>query len=432
MQSTPLVRTLRDLVRNNARQYGMVIALAVIVVLFQILTGGLLLRPLNITNVIMQNSYVLILAVGMMLVIITGHIDLSVGSVVAFTGAASTVLMTSWGLPPLVVVPLALVMGGLIGAWQGFWIAYVRIPAFIVTLAGMLIFRGATLIVLGGRSIGPLPQSVRMWASGFIPGFTEGPHLLTLALGAAGSVALVWIQWRVRARNLHYGLPALSAKMTAAKSAATAAVVMLFAYALADYNGIPIVGLLLLALIVGYAFLMKSTTAGRRIYAVGGSEKAARLSGVKTRRTTFWVFVNMGVLSALAGLVFAARLNAATPGAGEMFELDAIAAAFIGGASASGGVGTVIGAVVGALVMGVMNNGMSIIGLGVDWQQAIKGLVLLAAVAFDIYNKQRVGSGRAGGSAARKGSGDPSPPPRAAQAEGDEDRTETVSPAPPR
>ncbi|QBI53356.1 multiple monosaccharide ABC transporter permease [Streptomonospora litoralis] len=397
MQSTPILRTLGDMVRNNARQYGMVIALAVIVVLFQILTGGLLLQPLNITNIIMQNSYVLILAVGMMLVIITGHIDLSVGSVVAFTGAVSTVLMTSLGLPPLLVVPMALAMGGLIGAWQGFWIAYVRIPAFIVTLAGMLIFRGLTLVVLGGRSIGPLPPSVRMWASGFIPGFTEGPHVLTLALGLAGSAALVWVQWQVRSRSLHYGLPTASAAMTAAKSAATVLVVMLFAYALADYNGIPIVGLLLLALIVGYSFLMKSTTAGRRIYAVGGSEKAARLSGVKTKRTTFWVFVNMGVLSALAGLVFTARLNAATPGAGEMFELDAIAAAFIGGASASGGVGTVIGAIVGALVMGVMNNGMSIIGLGVDWQQTIKGLVLLAAVAFDIYNKQRVGSGRAGG-----------------------------------
>ncbi|MUL40242.1 sugar ABC transporter permease [Streptomonospora sp. PA3] len=410
----------------------MVIALAVIVVLFQILTGGLLLRPLNITNVIMQNSYVLILAVGMMLVIITGHIDLSVGSVVALTGAVSTVLMTSWGLPPLVVVPLALAMGGLIGAWQGFWIAYVRIPAFIVTLAGMLIFRGLTLVVLGGRSIGPLPPSVRMWASGFIPGFTEdGPHLLTLALGVAGSAILVWIQWRVRARNLHYGLPALSAGLTAAKSAATVVVVMLFAYMLADYNGIPIVGLLLLALIVGYSFMMKSTTAGRRIYAVGGSEKAARLSGVKTRRTTFWVFVNMGVLSALAGLVFTARLNAATPGAGEMFELDAIAAAFIGGASASGGVGTVIGAIVGALVMGVMNNGMSIIGLGVDWQQAIKGLVLLAAVAFDIYNKQRVGTGRAGGTAKKKGDGGGTLPPERAEP-AKEDTAEAAAPGPPR
>ncbi|MFC4560912.1 multiple monosaccharide ABC transporter permease [Nocardiopsis mangrovi] len=398
---TSTISVLRTLVRNNARQYGMVIALAIIVILFQVLTGGLLLRPLNITNLIMQNSYVLILAVGMMLVIITGHIDLSVGSVVAFVGAVSAIMLTSWGLPMPVVVPLALVLGALIGAWQGFWIAYVRIPAFIVTLAGMLIFRGATMVVLGGESLSPLPQSLRTLASGFIPDVADaGVHLLTMAGAVAAAAVLVWLQWRARGRNLRYDLPVASPRLAAAQSVATVAVVLVFAYALAVYNGLPVVGLLLIVLIVGYSFVMNSTTAGRHIYAVGGSEKAAMLSGVKTQRTTFWVFVNMGALSALAGLVFTARLNAATPRAGTMFELDAIAAAFIGGASASGGVGTVIGAVVGALVMGVMNNGMSLIGLGVDWQQAIKGLVLLAAVGFDIYNKKRVGSGRSAGSAA--------------------------------
>ncbi|PSK91362.1 putative multiple sugar transport system permease protein [Murinocardiopsis flavida] len=386
---------LREILRNNARQYGMVIALAVIVVLFQILTGGLLLRPLNITNLIMQNSYVLILAIGMMLVIVTGHIDLSVGSVVAFVGAVSAIMLTGWGLPMPVVVPLALVLGALIGAWQGFWVAYVRIPAFIVTLAGMLIFRGATMVVLDGESVGPLPQSLRAMANGFVPDIAAvGPHLLTLLLAVLGAAVLVRIQWRMRARDLRFDLPAASSRLTAAKSAATVLVVVVFGAILAVHNGVPIVGLLLIALIAGYSFVMSATTAGRHVYAVGGSEKAAMLSGVKTRRTTFWVFVNMGVLSALAGLVFTARLNAATPRAGTMFELDAIAAAFIGGASAAGGVGTVIGAVVGALVMGVMNNGMSLIGLGVDWQQGIKGLVLLAAVAFDIYNKNRVGARR--------------------------------------
>lgn len=218
-------------------------------------------------------------------------------------------------------------------------------------------------------------------------------YLLPFVLGAAASAALVWIQWNGRARNIRHDLPAASAQLTLVKSALTAAVVMGFCFMLAAHNGVPVVGLLLVALIVGYAFLMSSTTAGRHIYAVGGSERAAMLSGVNTRRTTFWVFVNMGMLSALAGVLFTARLNLATPGAGTMFELDAIAAAFIGGASASGGVGTVIGAVVGALVMGVMNNGMSIIGLGVDWQQLIKGLVLLLAVAFDIYNKKRAAAG---------------------------------------
>lgn len=383
------------LMRDNARQYGMAIALVAIIVLFQILTGGLLLTPLNVTNLIMQNSYILILAIGMMLVIVTGHIDLSVGSVVAFTGAVSAIMLTSWGLPTLMVVPAVLLLGGLIGAWQGFWVAYVRVPAFIVTLAGMLVFRGATLAALGGESIARLPSSLRSLSSGFLPGQGgEGPHLPTLLLGAVGAAAIVWIQWRSRARSRGYGLPVQPVGVTAASSAVVVAAVLAFTYVLAQYNGLPIVGVLLVALIAGYSFVMRSTTMGRRVYAVGGSEQAAALSGIRTRRTTFWVFVNMGVLSALAGLVFTARLNAATPGAGTMFELDAIAAAFIGGASATGGVGTVVGAVIGALVMGVLNNGMSLIGLGVDWQQLIKGLVLLLAVAFDIYNKRRVSTGR--------------------------------------
>ena len=382
---------LRGLLQGRSRQYGMATALVAIIVLFQILTGGLLLTPLNVTNLIMQNSYILILAIGMMLVIITGHIDLSVGSVVAFTGAVSAIMLTSWGLPTIVVVPAALFLGALIGAWQGFWVAYVGVPAFIVTLAGMLIFRGATLAVLGGESIAPLPQSLRLIASGFLPGQTEGPHPPTLLLGAAGAAVIVWIQWRSRARSRARDLPVAPATVTAIGSVAVTAAIMAFTYVVADHNGLPLVGVLLIVLIVGYTFVMRSTTMGRRVYAVGGSERAAALSGIRTKRATFWVFVNMGALSALAGLVFTARLNAATPGAGTMFELDAIAAAFIGGASATGGVGSVVGAVIGALVMGVLNNGMSLIGLGVDWQQLIKGLVLLSAVAFDIYNKRRVG-----------------------------------------
>ena len=392
---TSVIARIGALLRGNARQYGMAIALVAIIILFQVLTGGLLLTPLNITNLIMQNSYVLILAIGMMLVIVTGHIDLSVGSVVAFTGAVSAIMLTSWGLPTVVVVPAALLLGALIGAWQGLWVAYVGVPAFIVTLAGMLIFRGATLAVLGGESIAPLPQSLRVIASGFLPGQSDGLHLPTLVVGLVGAAAIVFIQWRSRARSIARGLPVPAAAATATGSALVVAAILAFTYALADYNGLPLVGVLLIALIIGYSFAMRSTTMGRRVYAVGGSERAAALSGVKTKRTTFWVFVNMGTLSALAGLIFTARLNAATPGAGTMFELDAIAAAFIGGASATGGVGTVIGGVIGALVMGVLNNGMSLIGLGVDWQQLIKGLVLLLAVAFDIYNKRRVGSGAA-------------------------------------
>lgn len=312
-RTTSSLPRLRGLLQGRTRQYGMAIALVAIIILFQVLTGGLLLTPLNVTNLIMQNSYILILAIGMMLVIITGHIDLSVGSLVAFTGAVAAIMLNSWGLPTVVVVPAALLLGALIGAWQGFWVAYVGVPAFIVTLAGMLVFRGATLAVLGGESIAPLPQSLRVIASGFLPGQSEGPHLPTLLLGVAGAAMIVWIQWRSRARSRARDLPVAPATVTAVGSALMVAAILAFTYVLADHNGLPLVGVLLIALIVGYAFVMRSTTMGRRVYAVGGSERAAALSGIRTKRTTFWVFVNMGVLSALAGLVFTARLNAATP-----------------------------------------------------------------------------------------------------------------------
>ncbi|WP_017625146.1 multiple monosaccharide ABC transporter permease [Nocardiopsis chromatogenes] len=381
--------SVRAALRGNARRYGMVIALAAIVVLFQVLTGGLLLRPANVSNLVLQNSYVLILAVGMMLVIITGHIDLSVGSVVAFTGAVSAIMLAEWGLPLLIVLPLSLLVGGLIGAWQGFWVAYVGLPAFIVTLAGMLVFRGLTLLVLGGESVGDLPPEARRLATGFVPGFEAGGvDIVPLALGAAVA-ALVVIGLRTsRSRALRHGIRVVPAPAALAVQALAVAAVLALCTAFALHSGVPWVGALLLVLIAGYALFMAATVPGRRVYATGGNPKAAELSGVRTKRTVFWVFVNMGALSALAGLVFTARLNLAAPGAGTMFELDAIAAAFIGGASASGGVGTVVGAVVGALVMGVLNNGMSIIGLGVDWQQAIKGLVLLVAVAFDVLGKK--------------------------------------------
>jgi putative multiple sugar transport system permease protein len=377
--------------RLNLRQYGMIIALVLIVVLFQVLTDGILLRPLNVTNVIMQNSYILVLAIGMMLVIINGHIDLSVGSVAAFVGALSGVAIVQWGWPWHVTVVACLLVGAVIGAWQGFWIARVHIPSFIVTLAGMLIFRGLTFVTLQGQSIAPFPGPFRAMASGFLPTLIGGSrfHLITLVLGLVATVALAWAEWHGRMRRQRYGLPVVAFGWFVAKIAALALVINAFAYTLADYAGLPVVGLILIALILGYSYLMSKTVLGRHIYATGGNEKAAMLSGVKTSATTFWVFVNMGVLSALAGLMFTARLNAATPRAGTLFELDAIAAAFIGGAAMSGGVGTVIGAIIGGFVMGVMNNGMSLLSVGVDWQQFIKGMVLLLAVAFDVYNKNK-------------------------------------------
>ncbi|WP_180929847.1 multiple monosaccharide ABC transporter permease [Streptomyces sp. AJS327] len=380
--------------RTNMRQYGMLIALAFIVVLFQIWTDGALLLPNNVSNLIQQNSYILILAMGMMLVIIAGHIDLSVGSVVAFVGALAAVMMVDHNLPWPVAFGLSLLVGAVIGAWQGFWVAYVGIPAFIVTLAGMLLFRGATQIVLDGRSKAPFPQGFQDIAQGFVP--EMGPytqyHNPTLLLGLGVAVLLVLREWRDRRRQLAYTLDPLPFRLWVLKLVAMVAAVAAFSMTLASFHGVPVVLLIMCALLLGLGFAMRNAVAGRHIYALGGNRAAAVLSGVKDRRVTFLVFVTMGVLAALAGCVYAARLNAATPQAGTMFELEAIAACFIGGASMSGGVGTVFGAVIGGLVLGVLNNGMSLVGVGTDWQQVIKGLVLLAAVGFDVWNKRRTGS----------------------------------------
>ncbi|EOS54608.1 MULTISPECIES: multiple monosaccharide ABC transporter permease [Paenibacillus] len=385
------MQAVSELFRKNIRQYGMIIALIFITILFQILTGGILLKPLNITNLILQNSYILVLAIGMVLVIITGHIDLSVGSIAAFIGALAAIMLVDLQLPTFLTIIISLVIGGLIGAWQGFWVAYVKIPAFIVTLAGMLLFRGLTMIVLGGQSIAPFPKSFQRISSGFIPDWFGGGslHILTILLGLVLSLLLIWQEWKERRTQLKYQFEVAPIWVFVTKLVLLVAIINIFTFVLATYNGLPNILIILFFLIVIYSFVMNRMVAGRHIYALGGNEKAAKLSGVKTKKVTFWVFVNMGALAALSGLIFAARLNSATPKAGTNFELDAIAACFIGGASASGGIGTVIGAIIGGLVMGVMNNGMSLIGLGVDWQQGIKGLVLLLAVAFDIYNKSK-------------------------------------------
>lgn len=382
--------TLGKMFKGNIRQYGMIIALLFIMLLFEVLTGGLLLKPINITNLILQNSYILVLAIGMVLVIITGHIDLSVGSIAAFVGAVSAIFMVQWQMNPIVAVILSIVIGGLIGAWQGFWVAYVRIPAFIVTLAGMLLFRGLTMIVLEGQSISPFPNGFQKISSGFIPDFSNmATNIVAVLAGIALSILYIITELRNRAAQRRYNFDTGSQTLFFTKMILVVAVINAFTIVLASYAGIPTILVLLFLLIIIYSFVMNKTVMGRHVYAIGGNEKAAGLSGVKTKKVTFWVFVNMGVLAAVSGLIFAARLNAATPRAGTNFELDAIAACFIGGASASGGIGTVFGAIIGGLVMGVLNNGMSLVGLGIDWQQGIKGLVLLLAVAFDIYNKNK-------------------------------------------
>ncbi|WP_153463791.1 multiple monosaccharide ABC transporter permease [Sediminibacillus terrae] len=381
----------KEVFSQNIRRFGMVIALIGIAILFQILTDGILLTPLNITNIVMQNSYIIVLAIGMTLIIITGEIDLSVGSVAAFIGAISAYFMINLDMSVTVAVILSLVVGALIGAWQGFWVAFVNVPAFIVTLAGMLIFRGLTLIVLGGRTLSPFPEGFSTISSDFLPDLFGGGnlHILTLLLGGLAVVVYLFNEVKLRRDYIKYNYNIISFPLFLGKLIAISIIILIFSYVLALYAGMPNVLLILLLLIIGYSYYMNNTTTGRHIYAVGGNTHAAQLSGIKTKKVTFWVFVNMGVLSALAGLIFAGRLNAATPQAGNLFELDAIAAAVIGGASLAGGVGTVIGAVIGALIMGVLNNGMSILGIGIDWQQAIKGLVLLAAVALDMISKNK-------------------------------------------
>jgi putative multiple sugar transport system permease protein len=385
------MENLKDLFKKNIRQYGMLIALISIMIFFQIVSKGTLLRPLNITNLILQNSYILVLAIGMLLVIVAFQIDLSVGSTAAFIGAVSGILMVKMKLPVIPSILICLAIGAVIGAWQGFWVAYVKIPAFIVTLAGMLIFRGLTMVTLNGTSMAPFPKEFQKISSGFVPDIFHGKeiHITTIIIGIIFTVVYILFEIYNRNNQKKYNFEVISQKFFIAKIVLISAAINAFTITLAKYKGIPNVLILLFILILIYSFVASKTILGRHIYALGGNEKAARLSGVKTKRNVFLVFVNMGMLAALSGLVFTARLNAATPKAGTNFELDAIAACYIGGASASGGVGTIIGAIIGGLVMGVMNNGMSLMGIGIDWQQAIKGLVLLIAVAFDIFTKSK-------------------------------------------
>ena len=377
--------------RGHLREYGLLLSLIAIMVFFQVMTDGTLMQPLNLTNLVLQNSYIVIMALGMLLVIVAGHIDLSVGSVSGFVGALAAVLMVTWGWHYVPATLVCLAVGALIGAAQGVWVAYFRIPSFIVTLAGMLVFKGLALALLQGQSVGPFPETFQLLSSGFIPDPLGGDtlRLTSLLLGIVAALAMVVLKVRGRAAQAKHGMQTEPLVVFALTQLVFTAGIVYFAWLLSSYKGLPNVLIVMVVLIVGYDFITRRSTIGRRIYALGGNEKAARLSGINTERLSFYTFINMGVLAALAGLVFAARLNTATPKAGLGFELDVIAACFIGGASASGGVGKVLGAVIGAFVMGVMNNGMSILGVGIDYQQVIKGLVLLAAVVIDVYNKNK-------------------------------------------
>ncbi|AHU90100.1 multiple monosaccharide ABC transporter permease [Trueperella pyogenes] len=382
---------MKSVISQALKQYGLLLALVVIVVLFQILTKGLLLNPNNVASLIQQNAYVMILAIGMVMVIVARHIDLSVGSVVAFVGGVVALLMYDLQLPWFPAVLVGLAIGALIGCWQGFWVAYVGIPAFIVTLAGMLIFRGLA-IVLVERTVSGLPTGFVKIANGSVPnsfGFVGQLDVMTLAIGLMTIVALAVVQFRGRAVRAREGM-AESMGLFLGRLILISALIGYLAYLLAlSAGGTPIILVIIGFLVIVYTFIMNYTRFGRHVYAVGGNLKAAQLSGIRTKRVDFLVFVNMGVLSAFAGIVTTSRAGAAVATAGNTYELDAIAAAYIGGAAVSGGIGKVSGAIVGALVMGVINMGLSILSVDSAYQQAIKGLVVLFAVAFDLATQKR-------------------------------------------
>ncbi|WP_104091281.1 multiple monosaccharide ABC transporter permease [Arthrobacter sp. GMC3] len=387
------MNAIKQLFGGNTRQFGMIFALLALVVFFQVKTDGLILTPDNMINLVNGYSYILILAIGMVLVIIAGHIDLSVGSVAAFVGIVVALTMRDWGLPWYMGILVGLILGALIGAWQGFFVAYVGIPAFIVTLAGMLLFRGANQLF--GKSLTiPVPTDFQFIGAGYLPeiGPDTGYNNLTLLIGFVGVAALIWGEVRGRRKAQALGSDVKPMWVSVVKLVVLCAVILYVTYLFATGRpgtSFPVPGIILGVLVLVYGFISSRTTIGRHVYAVGGNRHAAALSGVKSKRTDFLVIMNMAILAGLAGMIFVARSNASGPSDGVGWELDAIAAVFIGGAAVTGGVGTVMGSMIGGLVMAVLNNGLQLLGVGSDWTQIIKGLVLLAAVVFDVYNKNQ-------------------------------------------
>ena len=370
-------------VNLNLKQYGMVFAMLIIFIIFYVMTGGVNATPMNMNNLIMQNSYVIILATGMLLCVLTGNVDLGVGSYVALCGAVAAKLIVENNMNIPLAFLITILVGVAFGAFNGFFIAYLNIPPFVVTLAGMLIGRGLTYTLLESKTVGPLPNAYVKVGAGFFASskieFGGGTlDIITILVAVIATVLVIGAELKTIKTQQKYGFAMAPTWQTGIKVAATLAILWFFFFKIASYNGIPII-LLLMAVIVGiYHFVTSKTVAGRQVYALGGNEKAARLSGI-----------DMGFLAAIAGIVLSARNASATPKAGDGFELDAIAACYIGGAAASGGVGTVVGAVIGAFVMGILNNGMFLIGLSTDLQKVVKGLVLLGAVTFDVLSSKK-------------------------------------------
>ena len=386
----------KKIVNMDLKQYGMFLILIGIFILFAITTNGANAKPVNINNLIMQNGYVVILAIGMLLCVLTGNIDLGVGSVVAVTGSVAGIIMIDLKMNMWVAILAALAVGLLTGLFAGFFIAYLSIPPFVVTLATMLMGRGLTYTLLQAQTKGPFSESYNFIGAGFLPTvkipFGDGTlDMVSIVVAIIASVALIYSEFRSYSTKKKYNFAVNPIWQIALKLAIMLFIIWFFFYKLARNNGLPFVLLIMVVLIAVYGFITSKTVAGRQIYALGGNRKAANLSGIDTNKVFFWVYVNMGLLSSIAGIVLAARNGSATPKAGDGFEMDAIASCYIGGAAVAGGAGTIVGAVVGAFIMGILNNGMSLMGFTTDVQKIFKGMVLLLAVTLDVLSKRKKG-----------------------------------------
>ena len=378
----------------DLKQYGMFLILIGIFLLFALTTSGANAKPVNINNLIMQNGYVVILAIGMLLCVLTGNIDLGVGSVVAVTGSVAGIIMIDMKMNMWVAILAALAVGLLTGLFAGFFIAYLSIPPFVVTLATMLMGRGLTYTLLQAQTKGPLPESYNFIGAGFLPSiqvpFGDGTlDIVSIIVAIIASIVLIFSEFKDYSTKKKYNFAVNPVWQIALKIAIMLFIIWFFFYKLARANGLPFVLLIMVILIAVYGFITSKTVAGRQIYALGGNRKAANLSGIDTNKVFFWVYVNMGFLSSVAGIVLAARNGSATPKAGDGFEMDAIASCYIGGAAVAGGAGSIVGAVVGAFIMGILNNGMSLMGFTTDVQKIFKGVVLLLAVTLDVLSKRK-------------------------------------------
>ena len=386
----------KNVLQQNIREYGMYIALFVIVIIFTITTGGTFLSSRNIVNLVNQTGYIAVLAVGMTLVIIVRHIDLSVGFLAGFMGAIAAIALVYWGLPVYAVIPMVLALGAFAGLITAFLVAQMKIPSFVASLAGWLVYRGAILVVTEGTGTIIIPDAAfNAIGNGFIPdipgldAFLPGAHKLTLILGVLAIAALVWGELSNRKKKQSYDFEVLPIDMFIVKLIFMSVLIGAITWVLAGYQGLSWTAVVVLIVTLIYNFVMSQTVLGRHIYAIGGNPDAAELSGINVNRLIYVVFGSMGMLSALSGILFASRLQSATTTAGNLFELDAIAATYVGGVSAAGGVGKVVGSIIGALVMTSLTSGMNLMGIGISYQYMVRGAVLAAAVIFDVTTRNR-------------------------------------------